>query len=135
MDKNNCDVIQSSGGLIWRDSPNGKELAVIFRNRYHDWTLPKGKLESDECWKDAAIREAWEETGCKVEITGFAGSISYTHREMPKIVLYWNMKLIGENQFQPNDEVDQLRWLKANDAMLILSHTSERELVQKNLDS
>jgi len=131
--KKDCDVIQSSGGLIWRDSPGGKELAIIYRKRYNDWTLPKGKLESGECWRDAAIREVWEEAGCKVEIESFAGCISYTHRETPKIVLYWNMKLIGDCQFQPTDEVDQLQWLKAEEALLILNYLSEKELVQKNL--
>lgn len=132
MDKNNCDVIQSSGGLIWRNASGGRELAIIYRKRYNDWTLPKGKLEPDECWRDAAIREAWEETGCQVEIESFAGCISYTHRETPKIVLYWNMKLIGACHFQPTDEVDQLRWLKAEPALDLLNYPSEKELVQKN---
>lgn len=124
-------VIQSAGGLIWRNTLTGKELAIIHRPKYNDWTLPKGKLEPGETWIEAAMREAREETSCDVEIESFAGCVCYRYHEIPKIVLYWNMRLIGECHFQSKKEVDEIRWLKVEQALPMLDYQSERELILK----
>ncbi len=129
--KADVDVIQAAGGLIWRNTSGDKELAIIHRPKYNDWTLPKGKLNPGESWKEAALREVQEETGCKVEIDSFAGCICYTPENIPKIVLYWNMKLIGDCHFQPNKEVDQLQWLKIKDALALLDYQIEKDLIVK----
>jgi ADP-ribose pyrophosphatase YjhB (NUDIX family) len=129
--KANVDVIQAAGGLIWRNTAEGKELAIIHRPQKDDWTLPKGKLKPGESWKQAALRDVREETGCEVEITDFAGCVSYIPKIIPKIVLYWDMKLVGECHFQANKEVDQLRWLKIDEALTLLDYQDERELILK----
>src|SRR4051794_40544792 len=68
------DVIRAAGGLVWRDSPHGKLLAIVHRRRYGDeWSLPKGKLKKHETWLEAARREVQEETACRVQVDGFAG--------------------------------------------------------------
>jgi len=131
----NVDVIQAAGGLLWRKTANSRELAIIHRPKYDDWTLPKGKLEQGESWKDAALREVYEETGCKAEIGNFAGCICYMVRDTPKVVLYWNMKLIWECHFQPGKEVDQLRWVTTGEAIQLLDYPTERELIEKNIQN
>ena len=127
----NVDVIEAAGGLVWRNANDRKELLIIHRPKYDDWTLPKGKLEPGESWKEAALREVLEETGYQVEIDSFAGCICYTRKDIPKIVLYWNMKLIDDCNFKPNKEVDQVRWLKIYEALAMLGYQSERELILK----
>lgn len=126
------DVIHAAGGLVWRNNNGKKELAVIHRPKHDDWTLPKGKLEPGESCQEAALREVREETGCQVEIDSFAGCICYTPKDIPKIVLYWNMKLIEQCHFEPTKEVDQLRWLNVKQALAKLVYRSERELIIKN---
>ena len=49
-----------------------------------------------------------------------------------KIVLYWNMELVGEGEFVPSNEVDRLEWLSRNDAIRRLSHPAERRLLNEN---
>ncbi len=132
LSKTGPEVIQAAGGLVWRDTSEGKQLAIIHRPKHNDWTLPKGKLESGESWIEAAKREVWEETGCEAEILSFAGCVCYAPENVPKIVLYWNMKLIGDIHFHANKEVDQLRWLKVDDALNVLNYQDERELILKS---
>lgn len=128
-----ADVVLAAGGLVWRESPRGPELAVVHRPRHGDWTLPKGKLDPGERWQDAALREVEEETGLHVELAGFAGSSSYMTNRAPKVVLYWHM--IGEGEFDPEDpsEVDALEWLGVAAARKRLTYERDRKLLDEAL--
>lgn len=119
-----ADVVLAAGGLVWRESARGLELAVVHRPQQQDWTLPKGKLDPGERWQDAALREVEEETGLHVELAGFAGSSSYMTNRAPKVVLYWHMFVVGECEFDPEDpsEVDALDWLLVPEARKRLTY-------------
>ena len=47
---------------------NNKILSVSRKNNHNDFGLFGGKLENGETWKQALIREAYEETGCNINI-------------------------------------------------------------------
>jgi 8-oxo-dGTP diphosphatase len=127
------DVILAAGGLVWRDSRDGRQIAVVHRPSYDDWTLPKGKLDPGESWQDGAVREVEEETGFAVKIGDFAGGTTYLTRRAPKVVLYWHMEIDGEPVFTPEDptEVDALEWLSVDEARERLSYTRERLVLAK----
>ncbi len=46
-----------------------------------------------------------------------------------KTVRYWRMTVVS-GEFAPNDEVDELRWLPADEALRLLSYPHDQELVQ-----
>lgn len=123
-------IIKAAGGLLWRSSPHGKEIAVIHRKRYGDWTLPKGKLRPEEEWQEAAIREVKEETGCDTSLLSFAGVVSYEVNGVLKIVLFWNMEPIGKCDFKPSEEVDQVVWLSVQKALERLDYPGEKHLLR-----
>ncbi len=122
-------LIKASGGLLWRTTPRGEELAVIHRARYGDWTLPKGKLQAGEDWAEAALREVKEETGCDAELESFAGTVSYRVDGVPKLVLFWNMTPLGDCEFKPSEEVREIVWLRPREAIDRLDYPGERALV------
>jgi 8-oxo-dGTP pyrophosphatase MutT (NUDIX family) len=123
-------VILAAGGVLYRDRDDGeREVAVIHRPKYDDWTLPKGKLEPGETVEEAAVREVAEETGFDAELGGRIGETSYHDRHgRPKHVTYYAMRTLG-GDFEPNDEVDELRWLTIEGARSLLSHEHDRDLV------
>lgn len=130
-----ADVIEAAGGILWRKTSLGKELALIHRPRYDDWTLPKGKREPGEQWQKTALREVYEETGHKPILKNFVGSIAYLANGVPKIVLFWHMKTVETTEFQPNREVDKIVWLPLEEALKKVSYDSERDLLTKLLSA
>ncbi len=125
-------IIRAAGGLLWRETKEGRKLAVVHRPYYDDWVLPKGKLDDGEGWEDAAVREVVEETNCEVALENFAGTISYMANGKPKIVLFWHMSLVEEQDFVPNGETDKLRWWTVEKALKKLEYDTERRLVYRN---
>jgi 8-oxo-dGTP pyrophosphatase MutT (NUDIX family) len=123
------DLIRAAGGIVIRSVTNGRfEVACIFREARGDWTFPKGKLDQDETFEQAALREVWEETGMHCEVIRFAGTTNYTHRKgKPKIVAYYLMSAAA-GEFTPNDEVDELVWLPLEQVREHLTWDRDQEL-------
>jgi 8-oxo-dGTP diphosphatase len=119
---------------VWRDGPDGREILLVHRPRYDDWSLPKGKLTPHEHMLIAARREIEEETGQQVLIGPPLGIQRYDVRKngttVPKMVHYWSAELVGaELEFVPNDEVDKLEWLPIGSARLKLSYPRDVEIL------
>ncbi|MBN1666208.1 MAG: NUDIX hydrolase [Anaerolineales bacterium] len=127
-------VIEAAGGLLWRLGARGRQLALIHRQRYDDWSLPKGKREPGETWQETALREVLEETGCQAELLGFIGGTTYTVKGGPKVVLFWSMRVAEDCELQENAEVDAFQWVSPEQALEILSYASERQLVRQWLE-
>ena len=117
--------VHAAGGVVLRDG----RVAVVHRPRYDDWSLPKGKLDPDESFEDAALREVEEETGLRCRLVRELPAVGYEVRGRPKLVRYWEMEVTGETPFVPNDEVDEVRWLEPQEALALLSYDRDRELV------
>jgi 8-oxo-dGTP diphosphatase len=126
--------VKASGGVVWRRGPGGApELVVVHRPRYDDWSLPKGKLDAGESWEAAALREVEEEVGLRCRLGDELPPVSYRdHKGRAKVVRYWLMEPAGaESSFEPNDEVDQMRWVDAATANDLLSYPHDAELVRE----
>lgn len=126
--------IEAAGGVIVRTGRKKSiEIAVVHRPKYDDWSLPKGKLDKGEKFKKAALREVREETGLICEpIRELSPTIYAIGGGKTKLVRYWLMDPI-DGSFEPNNEVDELRWLDPAKAADLLSYRHDRDLVLETI--
>jgi 8-oxo-dGTP pyrophosphatase MutT (NUDIX family) len=123
-------VVRAAGGVIRRPGADGTvRIAVVHRPRYDDWTLPKGKLLHGESDEDAARREVHEETGMRCALDDELPAVQYVDRHgRRKRVRYWTMRPLG-GSFEPNREVDELRWVTISEALDLLSYEHDRRML------
>ncbi len=121
--------VRAAGGVIVRERDGRREVAVVHRPKYDDWSLPKGKLVEGEGWEAGALREVEEETGWRCEIEGELDPDRYTDQKgRSKEVRWFRMRPL-DGRFVAGDEVDELRWLEPDDALALLDYEHDRRLV------
>jgi 8-oxo-dGTP pyrophosphatase MutT (NUDIX family) len=123
-------IVRAAGAVL----VDGERVALVHRPRYDDWTLPKGKNEPGEDDIAAALREVQEETGFHGRIERDLGVVRYTVERhgavLPKIVRYYVMA-VGGGAFEPNHEVDELRWVTREQAAQLLTYERDREVLAR----
>ncbi len=134
------------------------EVCLVHRPKYDDWSWPKGKLEPNESHRHAAVREIGEETGYSVRLGAGIGEIEYPldsegrsskssrHSSSTKRIRYWMADLISDEDedrrrnalgpILPADagEIDRRLWLPIRHARRILSHPTDRTILDQFVD-
>ena len=87
--------ILAAGGIVLRNDRR-PQFAVIQSRKLGAWGLPKGKLAPGENAMAAARREVLEETGHRVTVHEFLGTLAYEASGRPKVVQFWRMEAVGE---------------------------------------
>ena len=124
-------MIRAAGGLLWDNAAEPRQIALIRRRRYDDWTLPKGKLKDGERWDEGALREVEEETGYRPSLHGFAGALAYQTPKGEKVVRFWHMTPVRLDQAEiDRDEVTEVVWLPVAEACRKLTYPIERALLE-----
>lgn len=126
-----ADLIRAAGVVLLRQAGDTLEVLIVHRPRYNDWTLPKGKLKPGEHPIVAAIRECDEETGFQVVLGARLPSLNYPVDGIPKRVDFWTARINDDEGFSPGSEVDDIRWLPADQARQTLTHDSEADIVEQ----
>jgi 8-oxo-dGTP diphosphatase len=121
--------------VVTRPSKNGKpRYLIIHRPRYDDWSLPKGKLDKNETFLDAALRETREETGFKATKPVLVGTVAYiTKVGNPKVVRWW-LAGTGGGAFKANSEVDTVEWMSYKKARKRLTYRNDRAVLDRAHD-
>jgi 8-oxo-dGTP pyrophosphatase MutT (NUDIX family) len=79
---------------------------------YGQWNFPAGHVDEFEKITEGAIREAYEETGCKVKLTGVLPIVSVDGEDgETRIMVRFTADIIEENiKIDPNEILD-VQWL------------------------
>jgi 8-oxo-dGTP diphosphatase len=122
--------ILAAGGIVLRNT-GGPQFAVVQSRKLGAWGLPKGKLAAGEDAMAAARREVLEETGHRVTIHEFLGTLAYEASGRPKLVQFWRMQAIGEPIADLMRDVRAVHWLALDDAIGRLTHLRERVFLEQ----
>lgn len=123
--------VLAAGAVVFRE---GKQVLLVHRPRYDDWSFPKGKLDRGEHALSAAVREVQEETGLVVRLGASVPGQRYSVGKRMKTVRYWVGHAVGSDDishYWPNDEVDDLRWVSLAKAPELLTYPHDRKTLRK----
>lgn len=104
-------MVVIAGCLIVRDN---KILMVKEAKKkcYGQWNFPAGHVDEPEFITDAAIREAYEETGCKVKLTGVLPICMVEAKDAePRLMVRFTAEIVEENIKIDPDEILDVQWL------------------------
>lgn len=106
------------------------------RHRGGDWSFPKGSVRSGESWRDAAVREAFEETGLRVAAGVLLTEVSYRRASRgAKTVRYFVGEVSADLEACPDgSEVTELCWTSVPSARRMLTWDRDRTVLDVFMD-
>jgi 8-oxo-(d)GTP phosphatase len=126
--------IVAAGAVVWRP---GRQVLLVHRPRYDDWSFPKGKLDPGEPTPVAAVREVAEETGLRVRLGSPLSSQRYpVAGGRTKDVHYWVARVVGDDDisgYLANDEIDEVAWVPTAKARHRLTYDYDRATLAQAL--
>ncbi len=126
------DVV-AAGAVVTRKGPRGREVLLVHRPKYDDWSFPKGKQDPGEHVTSTAVREVLEETGVEIRLGRPLLPQLYTvSGGRAKTVHYWIGHVVGDDDvsgYQVNAEVDELGWFDLDAAKERLTYLDDIDLL------
>jgi 8-oxo-dGTP diphosphatase len=124
--------VLAAGVVVFRP---GREVLLVHRPKYDDWSFPKGKLDRGEPAPVAAVREAAEETGLRVRLGVPLASQRYpVSGARSKTVHYWTGRVVGDDDdvrgYLANSEIDKVRWAPYEKALTVLTYDRDRDTLR-----
>jgi 8-oxo-dGTP pyrophosphatase MutT (NUDIX family) len=147
--------VYSAGGVVFRLVPNDArekkgttdlwgtgqyedmpvEVVLVGRNHPGIWALPKGTPRSGETLEQVAVREVQEETGLKVRLIAYIGSISYFFIRgkvrFQKQVRHFLFEAIGGDTALHDAEYDRVEWFSFPEAFRRLTYQNEVNILSQ----
>ncbi|MEG0484988.1 MAG: NUDIX domain-containing protein [Oscillospiraceae bacterium] len=129
---------EKSCGVICFDLKEESPRVLLIRHRFGGhWAFPKGHVEKGETETETALREVHEETGATVKIySGFREISTYSPAKgvIKDVIMFAGEITGGVLTCQP-EEVGDMAILPFSEALLRLTFTADRELLQKCIET
>jgi len=127
----------SAGGVVINDAH--EVIVIVPTRRAADGSkvlaLPKGHPDGSESAVQAALREVREETGVVAELVEGLGKVRYWYqrdgRRISKVVEFFLLRYVEGDLADHDHEVEDARWLPAEEAARTLSYAGERDMVKR----
>ena len=127
----------SCGGVVIH---KGRVL-LLYKNQnknYVGWVLPKGTVEGEETFRQAALREVREETKVIAKILKYLGKTEYSFRREDDInkTVHWYLMSSASSYCRPQQEEDfaDAGFYKKHEAFHLLKFNDEKQIMLKAYD-
>ena len=123
--------VLAAGAVVTR---KGKQVLLVHRPAYNDWSFPKGKLDRGEHAAVAAVREVAEETGVHVRLGRPLSGQRYPNGTRTKHVFYWAGWAVGDDDvsgYLVNNEIDEVAWVPVEKAFDKLTYDYDRRTLRE----
>jgi 8-oxo-dGTP pyrophosphatase MutT (NUDIX family) len=103
-------IIEAAGGVV------SKGDRILLIHRLGKWDFPKGKLDKNEKFKEAAVREVEEECNIKVKLGEKICSTWHTYTQNRNRILkqtkWYAMTCLDDRLMHPQaeEDIDQILW-------------------------
>ena len=128
------DVV-AAGAVVTRKGPEGREVLLVHRPKYDDWSFPKGKQDPGEHVTATAVREVLEETGVEIRLgRPLRPQLYAVGGGRAKTVHYWVGHVMGDDDvssYEINEEVDDLAWLSETAAKEQMTYLDDIDLLDQ----
>lgn len=117
----------------------GDVHALLIRDPFDKWGLPKGHLEEGEGSLEAAVREVREETGLEELVVGpELGTIDWYFRRDGALIhkycaFFVMLSPSGAARPEVDEGITECMWLTLSDAALRVTYDNAREMVREAL--
>ena len=121
------------GGIIEKDN---KILMVKEAKKkcYGKWNVPAGHLENGETIFEGAIREIFEETGCKVRLKNVLPIMSKDIGNTTLLIITFTTELLEENISFNKEEILDVKWISKEELENMNSEDlRDEKLIKKTL--
>ena len=128
-------VEKSCGCIVYIGEGETRRYLILQHKNGGHWAFPKGHVEEGETEEQTALREVKEETGLSVNIqSGFRETTRYSPKPgVTKQVVYFLAGAESDKAHAQQEEVSAIRFLPAQEALSLITHNSDRRLLQKAL--
>jgi 8-oxo-dGTP pyrophosphatase MutT (NUDIX family) len=127
--------------LVRREDGHWLMAAIRPAGKPDVWALPKGRIDPGETGEQTAVREVTEETGAQGRSLGKLGDVRYWfHWEGERVFKVVSFFLLlheggelGDVAEEFRHEIDEVSWLRLDEADVLLTHKGEREMAGRAL--
>ncbi|MDR0960623.1 MAG: NUDIX hydrolase [Propionibacteriaceae bacterium] len=123
--------IWAAGAVVLRGAGKRREVVLVHRPLYDDWVIPKGKAEPGELLVRTAVREVSEESAVVIRLGAPLEPIRYPINSGTKIVMHWVGVPQRVRKHKPDDEVDDVAWVRVDEALKRISYADERTVLEE----
>ena len=130
----------SAGGVAFRRSARGFEIAIIRPRGTPRWQLPKGIVDPGEAPEATARREVREEAGVDGDLIAPIDEVEYWYVgadrdgvrvRFHKSVHFFVVAYRSGDVRDHDREVDEARWVSIPEAMELLAFRNEKAVVER----
>ncbi|MBI5147182.1 MAG: NUDIX domain-containing protein [Thaumarchaeota archaeon] len=128
---------ERSAGIVLFREDSGRKLFLLLHYPSGHWDFIKGRIEKDETPKQAAIREAREETGITdIEfVDGFEEKIQYSYqysgKAVRKEVIFFLASTNTKDVKISHEHLDHI-WLEFDDALKKTTYQNAKNLLERS---